>query len=233
MCWNQTITWDDGQEHIDNFTETLICFLMAYPDNGNPNAPERVAQHYIDFPNEFTENDIKAAEALGARGHANAAAEDLMGDGGIHVREALENVDINWCLFEIDDNVWAQEVEPAVRAVIKAITTIRDIGFSVGTKLLYLKRPHLIPICDRLVNTRIIDHDAKNSDEVMDCINKIRQIGRANLVTITAAVQHLNEHLPNRDAYIEMSLVRALDAVIWFLEQKPRRKEYGALFRQV
>ena len=67
----------------------------------------------------------------------------------------------------------------------------------------------------------------------MDCINKIRQIGRANLVTITAAVQHLNEHLPNRDAYIEMSLVRALDAVIWFLEQKPRHKEYGALFRQV
>ena len=232
MCWNQPLILNNNQEYIQSFTGCLFAFVMAFPDNNEKTMPERVAKSYRNNPDEFTENDIGAAEVLGARGHAKKAANHLQSNIGGNVRNLLRSIDCNWRLFELEDNAWEESAKPAIKEVIEEIKKIEHVGFSVGTKLLYLKRPHLFPICDKLVAKRVIGREIGNVGQFMDCIEKIRKIGKQehNLEAIRSAVRLLNTRLTNNDAYKQLSLVRALDAVVWFIEQKQERKKYAKLF---
>jgi len=230
MCWGDPLIWNDGEVYVPSFAGSLCAFVMAYPDDYTPHFPERVAKRWRDNPHCFTQTDIQAAEALGARGHANEAADALIGGLPENFRIAMERIDGGWHLLGVDDDAWDQIMWPAVQAAIEAMIDIDGVKFAVGTKLLYLKRPNLVPILDGLVAKLVLGHEVHNIEDAKQCCQTIRNIGRSNLRTIESAVRLLNERLPHGDAYRELSLVRALDAVLWFTEQRPRRRQYSGLF---
>jgi len=218
--------------YVENFAEALFAFVMAYPDSGNAHHPERVAQDFMQAPNEFNEADIAGAEQLRARGHARRAQADLLGDVAEPVRSLLrESLCTEWRLFELPEADWQNTVAGALRNTLEAMDGIRHVGFSVATKLLYLKRPHLVPICDELVASRVMEGEPlRNIGEAMRCIERIRRIGQRNLELIAGVVGRLDAVLPDGDAYRDLSHPRALDAVIWFCEKQHRRLDYAALF---
>jgi len=237
MCWNLTIEWTgpNGQrDRIPQFLETLLAFLMKYPDDGTETFPERVAKHYRENPNQITDLDISAARKLVARPLGDAEAEALEGQP---ITGALNDIPPDLMLFYLSENDWQggqghPGVRPKLQRLLEACLEIDNVGPAVATKVLYLKRPHLIPICDQRVRSRLLANEGEDAEAILTCIDKIREIGRENLASIADAVNWVQQHLPDGDAYSKLSMVRAVEMAIWLEENEPRSwRYYTALLR--
>ena len=241
MCWNTPleVTPENGeQESIPRFLEMLCGFCLCYSDDSSPDFPDRVAWsgQFRDDPDEIIEIDIQAMKRLGvARNLQRSVAEELLGN--VIIQNAIGEISHEWYLFDLPHD-WA-EMEVGSR-VLSAINTIMDVhgaGLAVATKLLYLKRPKLIPICDSLIVQRLLGVKSSTPQVGMRCIECIRKIGIGNLDVLDAAIAHLQDRLPVGAAYHNLSSVRVLEAVIWFdkFGKNPPpwqylRRQYAALF---
>jgi hypothetical protein len=90
------------------------------------------------------------------------------------------------------------------------------MGPATITKLLGLKRPKLVPLCDLLVLFMIgvsvpteSERRHQRPGKLLEAIDHLRIQGRANLQTLQAIQAQL------RDAGYERSLARILDALLW------------------
>lgn len=234
MCWNMTIKWTrrDGQtDSVPRFLEMLCAFCSSSPDDSRPDFPERVARQHRDHPNEITELDVAALRRLMvARNLTPDVVQELQESPAI--RETVSRIDCAWHLFYMPDDSWEQiEVAGKIADALEATMNVHGVGLAVGTKLLHLKRPHLIPMCDSFTVRRLLDEvPGQPQAAAMRCIARFREIGIANLDTIARATAHLQQRIPVSDAYYGASLVRALEAVIWFDEGSPARRIYAALW---
>lgn len=80
---------------------------------------------------------------------------------------------------------------------------------SVMTKLLHMKRPRLVPICDSYV-AKSMGVSAWDARSTLSLILAIRETGRANI----QALQEISARLASIG--FERSLVRILDVLLWF-----------------
>ncbi len=110
-----------------------------------------------------------------------------------------------WDLVEMTDADWesAHVTERLAAALAEMLGTGRDL--SVATKVLHLKRPRLVPVCDSLVLAQV---GIRGADPIAP-IMWLRRIGRENVEALRAIDGVLRLFM------IERSLVRILDAVLW------------------
>ncbi len=127
---------------------------------------------------------------------------------------ALRAVDPTWDLLLSPPEAWVeQRVDERIDAALDAVLgPYRNV--SVVTKMLHLKRPRLIPVCDRLVAEQL-GCSVPASDRgaslryAMRVVRHLREQGRRNLDELQA----IGRYLAARG--IERSLVRILDALLW------------------
>lgn len=127
---------------------------------------------------------------------------------------ALRAVDPSWDLLLLPPETWAeQRVDERIDAALDAVLG-PYLNVSVVTKILHLKRPRLIPVCDRLVAEQLgcsvpASDRAASLGFAMRVIRHLREQGRRNIDEL----QLIRRHLAARG--IERSLVRILDALLW------------------
>ncbi len=113
-----------------------------------------------------------------------------------------------------------QDISKALSSLLGVLVAEPGIAIGVATKVLHLKRPELVPICDSVVMGRLIScaNSTKSVARAMKCIEKFRDIGmqEGNRAVLKTAQGFLREKLPPGNAHREMSLVKILDSVLWF-----------------
>ena len=121
----------------------------------------------------------------------------------------LAAIDANWDLLMMSDAEWAvNRCEQMIsNALAEMIGPWR--GPSIVTKVLHLKRPRLIPVCDDLVAKQV--GGANHESQTMKVIAHIREQGRANLEQLLAIGTYLESCHPP----IERTLTRIFDALLW------------------
>jgi len=245
MC---TIEWQrpDGQtDRITHFVKKICTFCIAYPDPPPPTEEDNLDRRSqkeekrrkfydrfssispVEHPHSITEEDITVANGFGARTSKETwHKHNLLA----HLAE-LETLDPNWDLFEnVGEEVW-QSRKRALRNVLERVMGENGSGIAMssGTKVLHLKRPKLIPICDSVVVARIAGRSLRGTkvEQTIECINIIRKIGQNNIEEIETAADHLRS-LGEENAYSHISPLRILDAVLWF-DTEARRQHWSLL----
>lgn len=125
----------------------------------------------------------------------------------------LRRVDPTWNLFATSDHDWRAADVPAQLHRLFERVTRKGIGISRATKLLHIKRPDLIPICDSFVvrTLGVRGDDAAAGVEVVGLLREQRTVFRPVL-------RELQKELLASDG-IRRSLPRIADALIWGAEQ--------------
>jgi hypothetical protein len=125
----------------------------------------------------------------------------------------LAAIDPDLDLIEASDARWRRERgEELVRAALADVVAARR-GMAVATKLLHLKRPRLFPLLDEYVavmlGRSVPATPERKLDTAIELVLHLRREGRRNLEPLTRIQAALAGDS-------RRSLVRILDAVIWF-----------------
>lgn len=228
------IQWEDihGQQEICNFIGVLSAFCVCYPDDGSEYFPERVAAQNAlgEEPacNHITEADTTAANRLGARRSVEGVWQPVMDQHGKAIAKRLKQVAPGWQLFEQNQKEW-KKIKPAIEDLLEYCLDIHGLGIASATKLLWVKRQYLIPICDSFVMNNLVGQGTNTTVRAMTGIEKIRKVGQNNEAALNEAQKRLAQ-LPAENAYHNLPLVRILEAVLWFHYRKTHRKEHYCLF---
>ena len=111
-----------------------------------------------------------------------------------------------WDLILLDDEEWRRRgCSEAIAGAFEGIKG-KYHGPATSTKLLHMKRPALIPVCDSFVQAQL---GARPSTDLADVVEYIRVQGRRNVNELLA----VQSWLARRG--IERTLVRVLDALLW------------------
>jgi Family of unknown function (DUF6308) len=115
----------------------------------------------------------------------------------------------SWDIVAMSDKAWVSQGCQA--AIENAINSLNGTGRRAAgvTKMLHLKRPKLIPICDSYVMT-MMGQQAYTGPQTCALISAIRVAARTNLTEL----QEISDKLASIG--IRRSLVRILDSVMWF-----------------
>jgi hypothetical protein len=147
--------------------------------------------------------DIDALnDTMRARSKVDWWAE-LIGKGRLDWLVALGR---KWDLILLDDAAWRRR--GCSQTIAEAFEGIKGKyhGPATSTKLLHMKRPALIPVCDSFVQAQL---GARPSMDLAEVVEYIRVQGRRNLDELLA----VQAWLARRG--IERTLVRVLDALLW------------------
>jgi hypothetical protein len=157
-------------------------------------------------PDQLTQPDIRAINTTMRARTAHKHWQQFTGSAG--PLGWLQELSASWDLFTMDDEAWtAAQCEMRILAALTAVMGPYRTT-SITTKLLHLKRPNLIPICDSYVCS-MVGKRADNAIETTMLIMEVRGIGRANLDALAEISQRL------RSIGINRTLVRILDSLLW------------------
>jgi hypothetical protein len=150
------------------------------------------------------EDVVAINTTMGARSpHADWAAVIARG-----VLPELKAIDVTWDLFTTPDKIWAnQPVGERVAALLDAVMG-KGIGLARATKVLHIKRPRLIPVCDSYV-LRLMGIPGEDGASAAALIEHLRHLRGDLLPTL----RELREKLLERG--YDRSLLRVADALIW------------------
>jgi hypothetical protein len=155
-------------------------------------------------PNEITRRDLETINRTFVARSSPDYWRGVLGTGSL---SWLRDLDPSWDLIGLADAEWRrfgcrEKLSDAFSQLIP-----RDhLGQAVVTKMLHLKRPRLVPVCDRFVVELL---RAPGSLSTSDLVEHIREQGMANL----PALRSIQSYLAARG--IDRSLVRILDALLW------------------
>ena len=167
-------------------------------------------------PDRITKLDIKAVNSsMRARSSPALWELDLNRPGAW-----LGNVSASWRLFELDEGVFEETAKPASARCVQHLIR-HGRGVAVATKVLHIKRPDLIPVCDRLVVQQLRLPVPTTGQATAEIIGWIRQEGRSNLTELRSIQQHLDA------AGLHRTLVRILDGLLW--ASHPATRMYPAI----
>jgi uncharacterized protein DUF6308 len=156
-------------------------------------------------PNAFIPADIRAINTtMRARSSAKHWTQFTTG------RDLpwLRAIEPTWDLVETSDDDWTRYgcASAIHSALVQLMGPYRQA--SVVTKLLHIKRPRLVPICDSYVSAAV-GKVAVGPEATTSLILAIRNLGRDNMETLEAISSRLGS------VGIVRSPVRVLDAVLW------------------
>lgn len=156
------------------------------------------------LPDQITRQDIKAINSsMRARSSPKVWQIEFNRPGAW-----LETVSPKWKLFELDDGPFEDFAKPAIAESVQHLIA-HGRGVSVATKVLHIKRPHLIPVCDSLVVQQLRLPAPTTGDATAEVIAWIRREGMSNLVQLRSIQRHLEV------AGLHRSLVRIMDGLLW------------------
>lgn len=111
-----------------------------------------------------------------------------------------------WDLILLDDAAWRRRgCSEAIAGAFEGIKG-KYHGPATSTKLLHMKRPALIPVCDSFVQAQL---GARPSTDLAEVVEYIRIQGRRNLNELLAVQAWLARMGMDR------TLVRVVDALLW------------------
>jgi hypothetical protein len=120
----------------------------------------------------------------------------------------LQALNASWDLFTMDDEAWTKAgCETRILAALTIVMAPYRTT-SITTKLLHLKRPKLIPICDSYVCS-MLGKRAGNAVDTTKLIVAVREVGRSNL----DALMEISRRLASIG--FDRTLVRILDSILW------------------
>jgi hypothetical protein len=177
-----------------------------------------------DVNNVITRENVKVANRLFAR-VGNVVAEKIIQSDSI--RNALATID-NIELGEISEENW-KDYKNKLYRLLESFCSIKGVGIAVATKILYLKRPKLIPILDSFVIKFLLGMDVvniQNKQRLVDigvrAIDVIREDMRGNSEAFTELQKRVSD-LP-----IPLEKVRLYDILVWSTEKWDRRGDLSA-----
>lgn len=155
--------------------------------------------------NSVTEADVRAINVtMGARS-PRADWAKLIKRGDLPELKALsQNLD----LFQTSDGRWSKERVPARLAALFNAVIGKGIGIARATKVLHIKRPRLIPVCDSYV-LRLMGIPDVGAESGLALVEQIRAIRNDLLPTL------LDLQVRLRERGCDRTLVRILDSLLW------------------
>lgn len=160
-------------------------------------------------PNRITPGDISAINQTMAA-HSAAKRWTTLTDGDVNL-SCLLRLDRDWDLFDMPDAAWQEhDLETRLGDAFE-VTMGPYRGAAVATKVLHIKRPALIPVCDSVVanvmGTTLLD--SGDWKRVREFVVHLRSQGRANLDGLKAMQERLGR------AGFDRTTVRIFDSVLW------------------
>ncbi len=120
----------------------------------------------------------------------------------------LRAIDVKWDLFSTPDRIWKHEpIAERVAALVDRVLG-KGIGLARATKVLHIKRPRLIPICDSYV-LRLMGLPGADGESVAALVEHLRNVRgemQPTLVEIRGKLLELG---------YDRTLLRIADALIW------------------
>jgi hypothetical protein len=127
---------------------------------------------------------------------------------GRGVLSELKAIDVTWDVFLTPDKIWlAQPIGKRVAKLLDAVMG-KGIGLARATKVLHIKRPHLIPVCDSYV-LRLMGMPGQDGASAAALVEHLRSIRKDLLPTLIGMRDKLFERGHER------TLLRIADALIW------------------
>ena len=158
-------------------------------------------------PNRVTDKDVNVINrSMGTRSK-RSRWEPIISKGEL---PELLKLDPSWDLILMDEPDWDQNqvlvrIESAVDALVRPY-----IQIAAATKVLHIKRPALVPVCDAdvLVRLGVTESEAARA-AVAVCVD-LRREGRRLLKPLAELQARVAEELQRH-----ISLVRILEVLIW------------------
>lgn len=160
----------------------------------------------------YTLGDLAAMKTMRPR-VSNELLTSVVGWGHISELEVLME---SWDLLDLSEESWQNDVGPLLLLALERFSAFVGLGPAVVTKLLALKRPRLVPICDSFVLNAIgakipsePDRRHQRAAALMLAIEHLRQQAGGN----RDGLQELQAWLEAKG--IHRSRARILDALLW------------------
>jgi hypothetical protein len=120
----------------------------------------------------------------------------------------LQVIDPRVDIFLTSEREWAQGRVVEKLASLFSLVIGKGIGIAVATKVLHLKRPRLIPVCDSYVLRLmgIPGQDARSGVALVECLRSLRS-------QWTPPLEQMQRLLKERG--YDRTLVRIADALMW------------------
>lgn len=204
---------------IHNAGELAEFFFRANASSCGPNAYDACVLKGRNL-NRITSDDISAVnQTMAARTPHKYWTEFTEANTD---EPWLTALDPDWDLYSMPESDWLQHVVHKHLGEVfrKVMGPYR--GPAVVTKVLHIKRPRLIPVCDSYV-ARAMGVELVDSSGLQRLVMHLHKQGQANLTTLLEIQARLGE------IGIERTLVRILDALLWIRGNE--RGEY-AVFEQ-
>ncbi len=174
----------------------VFCRIDAYP---------RYDAVHIATDDAITERDIQGANGIGAgippQSWAPVTSLARLAELAAIPRDAD--------LIDIDDDAWAASMQPLVAALFARLAALPHVETPRLTKVLYLKRPALIPICDATLLHALTGSSACDPSAGLRALDILRRLGRAHAKPLARAVAFLRER-----GFVALSRARVLEAAL-------------------
>jgi hypothetical protein len=167
-------------------------------------------------PHELTEGNWRAAFLVHARGMSRATMADLLG----RTLPELESVPPDADLFE------TREFDDPVVALVRRLTARRGVAVANATKLLYQKRPRLVPVVDGLFRHAFGVHwlEGDWGDVMRLALERLRAVAaRPGNAEPLAAVDRWMRSPAAVTSGLVLSRVRVLDVLGWMTTLRRER----------
>ena len=158
--------------------------------------------------NEITADDLVAVSLLSVNIPGEAAIQILESQRDVLIGH-LKKIPTDVALWDADDQMVDDHLSEAAKAwgVLKGI---KDVGWVTANKLLARKRPHLLPVYDRVVKAAL---QPKSKDFWIPLRNSLQE-------NDGKALERL-ELIRDRAGYgQEIPLLRVLDVAVWMTSQR-------------
>jgi Family of unknown function (DUF6308) len=156
--------------------------------------------------NRITDDDVTAINTSMSARSPHGDWQPLIASGAL---PELAEVSPEWDLFTMPSEDWSRLRVPERLEALFTSVMGPGIGISRATKVLHIKRPALIPVCDAYV-LRLLGVPGDGAASGVAATVHLRDQGRRNL----EALRGLRDRLEN-ELGLSRTLVRVADALIW------------------
>ncbi|MGA8208506.1 MAG: DUF6308 family protein, partial [Candidatus Dormiibacterota bacterium] len=166
--------------------QRVLDFFSSDASSRGPGSYDQYVLEGLSPPNRIVVEDI---EAINRTMRARAPHGDWKGVFTKQELPELVAVSPDWDLFLMPDEIWREERVPERLAALFSAVLGKGIGISRATKVLHIKRPALVPVCDAYV-LELMGIPGSTGDSAVSLIHHLRDL-RADLNTELLDLQRL------------------------------------------
>ena len=174
------------------------------------------------FDDHLSVTDSVSAEDVEAANNLYARLSSLDRGRIVHspeIRNGLATVG-DTGLAEMDDGRWA-EVRPGVGLLLSSFLSLSGMSLAQCTKVLHVKRPHLVPVLDshvvRFLTGNDVEKNIFSAGELLQIGLGCMDTARADIVKNRSAFSELGSRLS--DLPTQLTSVRLYDILCWTQEK--------------